>query len=73
MPLCVLWVRSPFVCVNDQVWVPALSEREDMQGVVQKAFQFGKGVSRGEGDLTQMAGPMLDFAWWFNNKVRRLL
>lgn len=57
-----------------QVWVPALSEREDMQGVVQKAFQFGKvTLSPGEGELTQMAGPMLDFAWWFNNEVRRLL
>ena len=57
-----------------QVWVPALSEREDMQGVVQKAFQFGKAaLPPGAEGLTKMAGPMLDFAWWFNNKVRRLL
>lgn len=56
------------------MWVPALSEREDMQGVVEKAFQFrNSGVFRGDGKLTEMAGPMLDFAWWFNNEVRRLL
>lgn len=75
-PVCVssgLCVRCLFVFVL-QVWVPALSEREDMQGVVQKAFQFGESaLPPGEGGLTQMAGPMLDFAWWFNNEVRRLL
>lgn len=53
-----------------QVWVPALSDREDMEGVVQKAFHFGNQDLRDTGhDLSQMAGPMLDFAWWFNNSV----
>lgn len=56
----------------NQVWVPALSDREDMEGVVQKAFRFGdqrqSGPVTGQ-DLTQMVSPMLDFAWWFNNTV----
>lgn len=47
-----------------------------MEGVVQKAFRFGRqdkdGVLSTPGqDLSQMAGPMLDFAWWFNNTVSR--
>lgn len=51
--------------------MPALSDREDMEGVVQKAFRFGNQDFRDTGhDLSQMAGPMLDFAWWFNNSVR---
>lgn len=66
-----------FACVGAaQVWVPALSDREDMEGVVQKAFRFGRhdqdGVLSTPGqDLSQMAGPMLDLAWWFNNTVSR--
>lgn len=53
-----------------QVWVPALSDREDMEGVVQKAFRFGKqDLSTSRQNLSEMAGPMLDFAWWFNNTV----
>ncbi|CAM9377533.1 unnamed protein product, partial [Scytosiphon promiscuus] len=59
-------LRSRFT----EVWVPALSDREDMEGVVQKAFRFGdqrlSEVTTGLA-LTQMASPMLDFAWWFNN------
>lgn len=54
-----------------QVWVPSLSEREDMEGVVQKAFRFERlGEYTQDDELAQMAGPMLDFAWWFNNRVR---
>ncbi|CAM9144839.1 unnamed protein product, partial [Ectocarpus sp. 8 AP-2014] len=56
-------LRSRFT----EVWVPALSEREDMEGVVQKAFRFGNKNSTASTDLTSMAGPMLDFAWWFNS------
>lgn len=61
-----------------KVWVPALSDREDMEGVVQKAFRFGSSsadikTATGSGDVSQMAGPMLDFAWWFNNTVRRMV
>lgn len=52
------------------MWVPALSDREDMEGVVQKAFRFGKqDLSTSRQNLSEMAGPMLDFAWWFNNTV----
>ncbi len=50
---------------------------------MQKAFRFGNSSSSsgsadsitatGPGDLSQMAGPMLDFAWWFNNTVRRVM
>lgn len=53
-----------------QVWVPALSDREDMEGVVQKAFMMGNGSLIDEGYVAQMASRMLDFAWWFNNMVR---
>lgn len=50
--------------------MPALSDREDMEGVVQKAFGFGShGRETAKQNLLQMAGPMLDFAWWFNNTV----
>ncbi|CAN0109706.1 unnamed protein product [Ectocarpus sp. 6 AP-2014] len=56
-------LRSRFT----EVWVPALSDREDMEGVVQKAFRFGNNNSTASTDLTSMAGPMLDFAWWFNS------
>ncbi|CAM9165037.1 unnamed protein product [Ectocarpus sp. 4 AP-2014] len=55
-------LRSRFT----EVWVPALSDREDMEGVVQKAFRFGNNNSTASANLTSMAGPMLDFAWWFN-------
>lgn len=53
--------------------MPALSEREDMEGVVKKAFHFGDPTRSFGNDLEDMPGPMLDFAWWFNNTVRRLL
>ncbi|CAN0452631.1 unnamed protein product, partial [Ectocarpus sp. 12 AP-2014] len=38
-----------------------------MEGVVQKAFRFGNNNSAASTDLNNMAGPMLDFAWWFNS------
>ena len=63
-----------------QVWVPALSDRQDMEGIVQKAFLLGgmcsdKTLTTDESHgwrygMEQMAGSMLDFAWWFNNSVR---
>eukprot|EP00903_Cladosiphon_okamuranus_P014927 g13820.t2 len=57
-------LRSRFT----EIWVPALSDREDMEGVVQKAFRFGNlDLPNSRENLSQMAGPMLDFAWWFNN------
>ncbi|CAB1097865.1 unnamed protein product [Ectocarpus sp. CCAP 1310/34] len=61
-------LRSRFT----EVWVPALSDREDMEGVVQKAFRFGNNNSSASTDLTIMAGPMLDFAWWFNSTASSL-
>ncbi|CAM9750162.1 unnamed protein product, partial [Discosporangium mesarthrocarpum] len=46
-----------------QVWVPALSERDDMEGVVRKALRVDKAE-----DVGELAGPILDFVWWFNNE-----
>lgn len=66
------YIQRFFVC---KVFVPPLSTREDMKGVVHEAFMFDKAVDRksvcGQ-DLAEMAGRMIDFVWWFKHKVSSL-